>query len=287
MTPFELAEPATLQEAIGLLDADDTGIRPVAGGTAVMLMMRTGIFRPACLVSLRKLAPRHARIKLAPDGALGLGAMATLARLERAPEVMRAAPVIPRALRRLANVRVRNVATLGGHLAHGDPHMDLPPVLIALDASVVVAGRSGERTTDVADLFGGYLETTLRPDELITEVIVPPQASRRTAYLKHTTRSADDWPALGLAVSLEMTGAEVVAARVAIGAATDKPERLPGVEAVLAGQAVDDATLLRAGEAAAAEAEVRSDARGSAAYKRQLVRVAVARAIRQAAGSVS
>src|SRR5262249_29758914 len=129
MTPFELVEPASLDEAIALLDPDDSAVRPIAGGTALMLMMKAGVFRPSRLVSLRKLARLNARIAVAKDGALTIGAMTPLALLERSPEVARVAPVIPRAMGRLSNIRVRNVATIGGNLAHGDPHMDLPPIL--------------------------------------------------------------------------------------------------------------------------------------------------------------
>jgi carbon-monoxide dehydrogenase medium subunit len=155
-------------------------------------------------------------------------------------------------------------------------------VLIALGASLVIAGPAGERTIPVEDLFQGYLETTLAPDELIAEVVVPAQAGRRAAYLKHTTRAADDWPALGIAVALETDGDTVTASRVAIGAATDTPRRLAAVEAALAGRRLDDAALRDAGDAAADAAEVHSDARGSAAYKRELIRVFTGRAIRQA-----
>jgi carbon-monoxide dehydrogenase medium subunit len=201
--------------------------------------------------------------------------------------VARAAPVITHALRRLSNVRVRNVATLGGHLAHADPHMDLPPVLVALDAAVTVAGPRGERTVAVADLIRGYLETGLAGNELITRLDVPAPAGTRTAYLKVTTRSADDWPALGIAASLEMDGPEmdggtIRAAHLVLSAATDRPVRLAAAEASLAGAAPDDKSLARAGEAAAAEADVIGDARGSAPYKRALVRVYTARAIRAA-----
>lgn len=282
MTPFELAEPATLNDAIALLAAGGSDVRPIAGGTAVMLMMRTGIFRPATLVSLRRVEARHHSMEVAADGAVRIGALATLSDLERSPEIAEAAPVITRALRTLSNVRVRNVATLGGHLAHADPHMDLPPVLIALGASLTVAGPAGERFLDVADLFSGYLETTLAPGELITAVNVPAAGMRRAAYLKCTTRSADDWPALGLAVALEMSGDAIASARVAIGAATETPRRLTGVEAVLAGAAPNLAVLRDAGDAAAEEAEIEADAQGSAAYKRELLRVYVGRAVRQA-----
>jgi carbon-monoxide dehydrogenase medium subunit len=185
-------------------------------------------------------------------------------------------------MRRLSNVRVRNVATIGGNLAHGDPHMDLPPVLIALDAGIVVTGRGGERVLAVENLFAGYYETVLEPGELITELRIPAQGRRRAAYLKVTTGAADDWPALGIAVSLEADGQVVRAVRVVVSAATEKAIRLAGAEEVLSGATIDDAVLARAGDAAAAQAETVSDVRGSAAYKRELLRVYVRRAVRQA-----
>jgi len=182
----------------------------------------------------------------------------------------------------LANVRVRNVATLGGHLAHADPHMDLPPILIALGASVSVVGPAGERTLPIAKLHAGYLETTLEQGELIAEVMIPAQGARRTAYLKCTTRSADDWTALGVAVALDADGAAVRDCRIVIGAATDTPARLANAEKILRGARADDGVLRRAGEAAAKEAAVIGDQHGTAAYKRELVRVYVTRAIRAA-----
>src|SRR5215469_16637239 len=140
MTPFELAEPRSLLEATRLLDREDAAVRPIGGGTALMLMMKSGFLRPRRLVSLRAVEPRFRSIAADADGTLHIGAMATLAEIEHAPEVARCAPVIARAMRRLANVRVRNVATIGGHLAHADPHLDLPPLLVALDASLRIVG---------------------------------------------------------------------------------------------------------------------------------------------------
>lgn len=281
MTPFELLEPRTLREAAGLLASADSSVRPIAGGTAVMLMMKMGVLRPARLVSLRSIEKRYSEIG-ATEGELRIGALATLTSLERSPAVKSRAPVITRTLRTLANVRVRNVATVGGHLAHADPHMDLPPVLIALGASIVVVSPAGERTLQLEKLYTGYLETTLGHGELIAEVRIPAQGARRAAYLKCTTRSADDWPALGVAAVLEADGTAVCDARIVIGAATDTPARLLNAEKVLRGAPVDDAVLRRAGEAAAAEVAVIGDQHGSAAYKRELVRVYVARAIRAA-----
>jgi aerobic carbon-monoxide dehydrogenase medium subunit len=289
MTPFELVEPASLGEAIALLDPDDAAVRPIAGGTALMLMMKAGVFRPSRLVSLRKLARLNARIAMAKDGALTIGAMTPLALLERSPEVARAAPVIPRAMRRLSNIRVRNVATIGGNLAHGDPHMDLPPILIALNAKVAVVGANGaqaaERTIAVEDLFAGYFETVLAKNELIAELHIPPQGKSRAAYIKVTTGSVEDWPALGVAVALEAEGNAVKSARVVVSAATEKATRLKGAERLLAGATVDEKMLARAGDAAAEEAECITDVRGSAAYKRELTRVYVGRALRQALNS--
>jgi aerobic carbon-monoxide dehydrogenase medium subunit len=282
MTPFELVEPASLPEAIGLLDPDDSTVRPIAGGTALMLMMKAGVFRPTRLVSLRKLAPQYARIAAGANGALTIGAMTPLAVVERSPEVARAAPVIPHAMRRLSNIRVRNVATVGGNLAHGDPHMDLPPILIALGAEVVVVGPKGERTIAVEDLFAGYFETVLAKNELIAELRIPAQGNARAAYLKVTTGSAEDWPALGVAVALVAEGAAVKSARVVVSAATEKAVRLKAAEKVLAGTNIDANALARAAEAAVAEAECISDVRGSAAYKRELIRVYVRRAVRAA-----
>ncbi|MGA7488122.1 MAG: xanthine dehydrogenase family protein subunit M [Xanthobacteraceae bacterium] len=282
MTPFELAEPASLREAIALLDPDDPTVRPIAGGTALMLMMKAGVFRPTRLVSLRKLAPQYARVAAAADGALTIGAMTPLAVVERSGEVARAAPVIPRAMRRLSNIRVRNVATIGGNLAHGDPHMDLPPILIALKAEVAVAGANGERTIAVEDLFAGYFETVLAKNELIAELRIPVQGHARAAYLKVTTGSAEDWPALGVAVALTAEGAAVTSARVVVSAATEKALRLKAAEKALVGGNIDDTTLARVADAAAAEAECITDVRGSAAYKRELIRVYVGRAVRQA-----
>jgi carbon-monoxide dehydrogenase medium subunit len=281
MTPFELAEPATLREALALLDPDDPSVRAIAGGTALMLLMKAGVFRPTRLVSLRAIKALSA-IDAAADGSVTIGAMTPLSTLERSQLVRQHAPVITRTLRTLSNVRVRNVATVGGSLAHADPHMDLPPVLIALGAQVSVAGRAGERTIPVENLFAGYYQTVLARDELITELTVPAQGARRACYLKCTTRAVHDWPALGVAVSLAREGDAIRDARIVISAATEQPVRLAGAEQMLRGGQIGDALLRQAGESAADEAELITDGQGSAGYKKQLVRVYVARALRAA-----
>jgi carbon-monoxide dehydrogenase medium subunit len=285
MTPFELDMPASLDEAIGLLDPDDASVRPIAGGTALMLMMKAGVFRPTRLVSLAKAGGELTRIASGPNGDLIVGAMTPLATLERSREVAASAPVIVRTMQRLSNIRVRNVATVGGALAHGDPHMDLPPVLIALGASVTVAGPKGRRTVAVEDLLAGYYETVLAKNELIAEVHIPAQGKKRAAYMKVTTGSADDWPALGVAVALDAEGAEVKSARIVVSAATEKATRLAATEKLFAGASVDEKLLARAGDAAASEVEMLGDVRGSAPYKRELLRVYIGRAVTAALAS--
>ena len=282
MTPFELAEPASLAEAIKLLDPDDAAVRPIAGGTALMLMMKAGVFRPSRLVSLRAIEAQHSNIATAANDELTIGAMTSLAVVERSAVVRQHAPIITRALRSLSNIRVRNVATVGGHLAHADPHMDLPPVLIALGARISVQGPAGERIIPVEDLFAGYFETVLQRNELITKLVVPAQGARRAAYLKCTTRAVHDWPALGVAVSLDSGDGVIREARVVVSAATERPARLATVEAELRGGRMGDALLRKAGNAAAAEAEIITDGQGSAAYKRELLKVYIGRALRAA-----
>jgi aerobic carbon-monoxide dehydrogenase medium subunit len=275
MSPFELAEPTSLSQAIALLDGE--GVRPLSGGTALMLMMKAGVLRPTRLVSLRRLGLEN----IEANGKLIIGAMTTLGALERSAAVKKGWPVITRALRTLSNVRVRNVATVGGALAHADPHMDLPPLLTALGASVTIAGPGGERTVPVEALYAGYLENTLAHNELITHVGVPALGKSRAAYLKCTTRSADDWPAVGMAVVID--GEEV---RVVVSAATDKPTRLAAAEKILKGKAGDPKAIKQAADAAAEEVQIESDLHGSAAYKKQLIRVYLGRTIDEARNAI-
>jgi carbon-monoxide dehydrogenase medium subunit len=281
MIPFDLAEPTSLAAAIKLLNPDDPSIRPIAGGTALMLMMKAGVFNPEKLISLRKIESKYSDISAGADG-LRIGAMTTLGTLERSDDVRKHTPVITRTLRTLSNVRVRNVATVGGALAHGDPHMDLPPVLMALGATLTIIGPKGERKLAVEDLFAGYYETVLEKDELIAEVQVPSQGSKKASYFKVTTGSADDWPALGVAAVIEASGDAIKSARLVASAATDKATRLKSAEAVVSGKTVDDKLLREAGEAALGDCEFIADVRGSVPYKRELMKVYVRRAIREA-----
>ena len=282
MKRFDLVEPATLDEAVALLDPADPGVRAVAGATAIVPMMKARLFQPTRLVSLRRLG-RALRGVRDNGGGLQIGALTTLTELERSAQVRAAAPVMSRALGTLSNVRIRNVATLGGHLAHGDPHMDLPPVLMTLGARVRAVSRRGERWIDVNDLVLGYYQTAIAADELIAEIQIPAQpADARTWYEKFTALSADDWPTVGVAVWYRASAGRIAEARVAVSAATERPVRVPGAEAILTGAPPDDGAFRNAADAAAADVEPLADIRGTAAYKREMVRVHVRRALERA-----
>ena len=279
MRPFDLVEPATLDEAVTLLGENEAA-RPIAGGTALLLMVKAGLFQPEALVSLRRLAADLTGIARQDDGSLRIGAMTSLTELSRSPLVRDAFPVITHTLKTLSNVRIRNVATIGGHLAHADPHMDLPPVLLCLGARLRVHGARGERWVALEDLYSGYYETTLARDELITQVVLPAPAQEwAAAYVKFTALSADDWPAVGVAVSATRRDGTLGDVRVALGAAMERAVRLPSVEAQLEGERPSAELVRRAGDSAAQEVRPLGDLRGSAEYKREMVRVHARRAI--------
>jgi len=282
MNRFELAEPTSLKEAVSLLDPQDETVRALSGGTALMLMMKAGVFEPSKLISLQRVDAGQSAIEALPEGGFCIGALATLASVENHPLMARHLPFLPRAMKHLSNVRVRNVARIGGALAHGDPHMDLPPMLAALHAKVSLLGPSGSREVAVAELYTGYYETVIGRDELIASVLIPSQAGRHAAYVKCTTRSVHDWPAAGVAVTLQLRDGIIAAASVVASAAIEKVTRLVAAESELLGQAASDAAFRRAADAGAAEVECVPSVTGSAEYKQELLRVYIRRALHAA-----
>ncbi len=286
MLGFDLREPRTLDEAFSLLGEGDPGVRPMGGGTALMLMMKAQIYKPSRLVSLRHVGGPFDGLSLSPDGArISVGGMTTFATIEHSPIFRRHLPAVVETMKTLANVRVRHVASVGGNLAHADPHLDLPPVWMAHEASVRIVRKDGDRLIPVDDLFAGYYETTLEEGELIAEVIVPVRPSWRSRYVKVTTRAAHDWPALGIAISADIEGRFVRDVKIVLSAALDRPTRLAHAEDVLRGAEIDEPVLQRAGEAAVSEVDIHSDSRGSAAYKNHLLRVHLARAFTSLVGA--
>ncbi|MCL6592393.1 MAG: xanthine dehydrogenase family protein subunit M [Alicyclobacillus sp.] len=282
MNAFSLIQPETLEEALQLLQTDDPLVRPLAGGTALMLLMKAKLYTPQRLVSLHRLSGLQ-EIQVDASGDLHIGTLVTLRQLELSPLLTQHCPVLRQALRTLSNVRVRNVATLGGHLAHGDPHMDLPPVLMALNARVCLQSVQGQREMFLQDFLTGYYSTALRPGELITEVIIPAlPEGMGGSYYKFTAWSADDWPMCGVAAFVRREGDTIRDVRLAVSAATERPVRLTEVEAGLNGQRCDRQVLQEAAELAKQRVKTLADLRGSAGYKREMVSVCVRRALEQA-----
>lgn len=284
MSAFELVEPRTLEDALDLMDTDEPGVRPFGGGTALMLMMKAQLFKPVRLVSLRRVGGPLFGISAMKDF-IRMGAMTTLAQLDQSPLIRLQLPVIGKTMSTLANVRIRNVATLGGGLAHGDPHLDLPPVWAALGARARLVSTRGEREIAAEEMTAGYYETNIQPGEIITHIDVPVRTGWVSAYSKVTTRAAHDWPALGLAMSLRLDGGRVSDLRLFLSAAVDKPTRLVGAEKVLRGALPGPAVFKHAGEAAVAEAGIESDSRGARDYKNQLLRVYLTRGLTDLTGS--
>lgn len=280
-TVLSIESPRSIEEALDLLSASDESVRPIAGGSGLGLLMKHGFFRPTLLVNLRYLASELQGIKVAPQGALHLGSMNTLRSLESSQEAYQHAPVLRQALRGLATVRLRNVAQLGGAIAHGDPQMDLPPVLLALDAKIRVRSRRGERWIGASDLFLGYYETAVENDELILEVVIPRLTEHRGMYRKCTARTVDDWPILGIAAVVSLQDGRPGALRVAVGAVADHAQRLPAVEGALSNFDGSAREIAEVAEGAADRLQYSDRLTASAAYQKRLVSVHLRRVLEQ------
>jgi len=280
---FEYRAPRGLDEALAVLREHGEDARVVAGGTALVTMMRQHLVRPGCLVSLRDVQGLN-RIE-ATNGALRLGALVTHREAEVSPLVRERLPVLAETFRRVATVRIRHMATIGGALAHADPNQDPPVTLLALGASVEIRGARGHRELPLGEFFRDYYETALEPGELVTAVTVPllPAASGAT-FLKFLPRTADDYATVAVAaiVTLEPDGERCREARIALGSVGVTPLRGMAAEALLSGQRLSESLLQAAGEAVKGAVDPLSDHRGSAAYKREMTGVMVGRALTQA-----
>ncbi|HET7341196.1 MAG TPA: xanthine dehydrogenase family protein subunit M [Methylomirabilota bacterium] len=280
LRPFALHRPATAEEACALLGrfGDDAAV--YAGGTELLLLMKVGLLRPRHLVDVKRIAGLDA---IGDGGALTIGATVTHRAVERSPLVRARCPLLADAARHVANVRVRNVGTVGGNLAFADPHSDPATLFLALDASVELVSPRGRRRLGIADFTRGAWETAREPDELLAAVSVPPPPSPTAgAYVKF---GVHERPTLGVAVVLHLDGARVSEARIALGCVNPRPVRAPAAEGRLAGVDLDalDDVAEAVGAAAVESADPDDDLHGSADYKRAMVAVFTRRALRIAA----
>lgn len=278
----EFWEPATLSEAAGLLAQHGEDARVIAGGTALVLMLRRGLVQPAALVSLGRVEG-HRAIETIPDG-LRIGALARLQEVARSPAARSFCPALAHSYAVVGNVRIRNQATVGGNLAEADYASDPPAMLLALDARVSVQGPGGRREIPAGDFFLGFYATALAPDEVVSGVFLPaPPEGARSVYLKYTARAAEDRPCVGVAAVAAFDEAgNCRDLRVAVGAAAETPRRLPALEAAAAGSPLSDALIAHISNGYAQEIEdVLEDQRGSAWYRRRMLNVFVRRALEE------
>jgi carbon-monoxide dehydrogenase medium subunit len=281
---FDYRVPATLDEAVELLDSYGDDARPIAGGTALVILMKQRLVRPGVLVSLRDIDDLRGIDK--SDGSLRVAAMTSHREAETSPLVRTHAPLLAEALRHVATIRIRNVATLGGNLAHADPNQDPPVALIVLGAKVTVSGKGGVRTLNLEELFSDYYETVLETSELITSVVIPESPpGTGVSFLKFLPRSQEDYATISAAASVELDpGGEVRAVRIAVGSAAGVPLRAHAVEAAILGRSPTDAAIHEAATEVRAEVDPIPDARGTADYKRDMAEVFVRRALAEACG---
>lgn len=276
--------PSSIDEALGLLADLGEDARIVAGSTAVTIMLRQRLIAPAALVSISRL-PDLAGIRRV-DGWLEIGALTTHRDVERSPVVKETIPVLAETFAKVANVRVRNVATVGGVLAEADYASDPPAVLRGLGAEVIARGPGGDRTIPLTGFFKAFYETDLAPGEILTWVRVPiPVAATGAVYEKFVTRSSEDRPCVGTfaAVRFAADGRTVDDLRVAVAAAAETPQRFEEVEATARGRTLDDGLAREIAAAYADRIDTLDDLRGSAWYRTEMVRVWVRRAIEAAA----
>lgn len=275
--------PETLDAAIELLQRYGEDARIVAGSTAVTIMVRQRLIAPAALVSITGIESLRGIRRV--DGYLEIGALTTHRDVELSTLVREMIPVLAETFGLVANVRVRNVATVGGVLAEADYASDPPAVFLALDAEIVARGPGGERTIPIASFFRAFYETALAPDEVLTAVRVPvPVAGTGASYQKFVTRSSEDRPCVGVIAAVRLAGdGSIDDLRVAVAAAAETPQRFTDVEDTARGAALDDALARRVADEYAGRIDALDDLRGSAWYRTQMIRVWVRRAIEQAA----
>jgi carbon-monoxide dehydrogenase medium subunit len=282
-TQLSILQPRSIAEATRLLADLGDEARVVAGATAITLLLRQRLIAPRWLISLGAIDSLDA-ISRDDDGWLHIGALARHREVEKSRLVCEQWPVLAEAFGSVANVRIRNAATVGGVLAEADYASDPPAVFVALDTEVSVSGPAGDRVVRAADFSRGFYETALAADEIVTGVRVP-SAPRGAVYEKYRSRSSEDRPCVGVAAVIQFAEDSRTCEdlRVVVGAASDKPECLPAAEDIARNQPLTEELASAVADAYAAHVDTLSDLRGSGWYRTEMIRVWVRRAILHAA----
>lgn len=282
MPAFDYFEPSTLDEAFDLLARYGEDAHMLAGGTALVLLMRLGLVLPSYVIGLRRIEGLRG-IGISKDGGLEIGALVTHAEIERSALVQRFFAPLAETFGQVATVRIRNQGTVGGNLVHADPASDPPPMLIALDAEIVIARHGATRALPAADFFRNFFEVALEPGEIVTSIRIPPPATGTLGlYVKFLPASKDDFATVSVAATLRLgSNGDCEDVRLALGAVATTPLRARRAEEALRGKRITREAIDAAASIVAQEVDPLDDARGSAAYKREMASVWTRRALLQ------
>ncbi|MBT6274072.1 MAG: xanthine dehydrogenase family protein subunit M [Chromatiales bacterium] len=285
MNPFHLETPSSLDAALECLETHGEDAKAMAGGTGLINLMKQRLAFPNVVVSLHQV-PGLKGVQL-DAGVVRVGALTRLSEVEANRDVQQHLPMLCEALAEVASPRIRAMATLGGAVAHGDPHQDTPVALMALNAWVVVRTVAGERRLALDDLYLDYYETSLAANELITHIEIPlPSASSVGVYLKFLPRSAEDYATVAVGLQIALAESRVADCSMVLGSVSSTPLRAHAAQGLLAANQLTDQLVRAAGEHAAAMTDPISDTRGTALYKRRMTSVFVRRAVWAAAAKL-
>ena len=284
MRDFQFHTPATLAEAHSLLNDHGEDARVMSGGTGLINMMKQDLIYVDHLVSLQNVG-NLSYIRWTDEG-LQVGGRTTQQQMAMSDVVHEHLPLLKETYSEVATVRVRNTATVGGGVAHGDPAQDPPPTLLVLDASVNVASKDGERTVKVRDgWFVDYYTTGVEQGEIVTSITVPPApANAKTTYIKFLPRTADDYPTVAVSALGVVDGGVVTDVRVGLGAINATAVYAESVASVLMGKAPTADLVREAAETVRDLCAPTPDFRGSAGYKTDMAVVFTRRALNRVLG---
>ena len=278
---IKFLEPSDFSEASSLLDQHADNAKVIAGGTSVVLMLQQKLIAPSVLISLGRVS-NYDFICHEEDG-LHIGALTKLRDIERSDVVKNFCPALAHTFSVVGNVRVRNQATIGGNLSAADYAADPPAMLTALDARVQVHGPEKRREIPLSEFFLGFYTTALEPNEILAEVIIPAlPASVRAAYHKYTSISAEGRPcvAVGAVADFDSNG-KCLDLKIAVGAAVETPQRVRDAEAMARGSTLTDELVAAIAEEYSLRLDPLTDVRGSAWYRKEMIRVFVKRALQE------